>query len=129
MTFLELFRKGKFGLHKLWLSQVPTKNELVRQFLLNQFPKEVDQFDFNRDGKLADLDYYLKPLIEISKNVRQVLYINNFNVNQEQLVRLFEANKDKEYFGFGWCKLALDSPPDFRNCLEGSKIKRLALGV
>ncbi|CAI2361151.1 unnamed protein product [Moneuplotes crassus] len=110
------------------LRYIPYECEEAKTFLKKSFPRQVKCFDFNSLSELNNpLDFYLDELVQVSQRVTNKVVINRFNISQDNLVTLFNANVDKKLFGFYNCKLELSSVPSFSGKLKGSSIECLDL--
>ena len=84
--------------------------------------------NFNYGSELRYfLDYYIGALLSVSDQVTGGLFLYNFEVSRENLIKFLTKNKTKKILVLNNCKLLLDKAPNFRDKLDGTCIEVLDL--
>ncbi|CAI2370448.1 unnamed protein product [Moneuplotes crassus] len=102
--------------------------QTARDFIFSSFPQKANCLYFNFCGKMINSDEIIDVLCFMNPKIGETLYLYNLEVSQSQMRTLFQLTKDNEKFlGFPCCKLELDTVPNLKHCLIGSKIQTLVL--
>ncbi|CAI2360400.1 unnamed protein product [Moneuplotes crassus] len=108
---------------KLDLKKIPGDSQEIKSFLRNKFPNKVRVLNFNWQSEInPSMDFYMRELVTISKNVLKQFFIYKFEISQPNLIMLLSVCKKKTWIGFITCKLKLASVPNFGGRLSGSTI-------
>ncbi|CAI2369995.1 unnamed protein product [Moneuplotes crassus] len=110
------------SLNEVSINSIPAHNRAVKYFLENSIPtSRITWLSLQGDG-LTDIGFYLTAIVKACERVTESIVFTNFQISELQLKKVFMACRHKERVLFYSCKFTFPRVPDFRRCLEGSKI-------
>ncbi|CAI2362060.1 unnamed protein product [Moneuplotes crassus] len=114
-------------LKEVSIYSIPTHNRAVKYFLENSISTSRVTWLSLECARMTDIGFYLNAIIKACHRVKKSIKLNNFQISESQLEKLFMANKRKEGVLFHSCKFTFPKVPDFRRCLEGSSISTISI--
>ncbi|CAI2362441.1 unnamed protein product [Moneuplotes crassus] len=110
----------------LRIDRINADFRLMKQFVISSFPQRVERLDFNTNGIMSNADDILDIYSHISSRVTQQIYLYNFEVSEHSMKILLNTSRlNQNILGFIYCKIDLDTVPNFKHSLNSSKIKTL----